>query len=65
MPRAIRERGIVEEDMREIARIIVAALGDGFESERAALLKRSGTLMDRYPLYPHLSAGHVGARSRL
>jgi hypothetical protein len=51
--------------MREIARIIVAALGDGFESERAALLKRSGTLMDRYPLYPHLSAGHVGARSRL
>jgi glycine hydroxymethyltransferase len=62
---ALTTRGLVEEDMREIARIIVAALGDGFESERAALLERSGTLMERYPLYPHLSAGHVGARNRL
>jgi glycine hydroxymethyltransferase len=62
---ALTTRGLVEEDMREIARIIVAALGDGFESERATLLERSGTLMERYPLYPHLSAGHVGARNRL
>ncbi|MDQ3842066.1 MAG: serine hydroxymethyltransferase, partial [Actinomycetota bacterium] len=62
---ALTTRGLVEEDMREIARIIVAALGDGFESERATLLERSGTLTERYPLYPHLSAGHVGARNRL
>jgi glycine hydroxymethyltransferase len=59
---ALTTRGMVEEDMREIARIIAAALGDGFESE---LLERSRALMERYPLYPHLSSSHVGARYRL
>jgi glycine hydroxymethyltransferase len=49
-------RGMVEEDMREIARIIAAALGDGFESERKSLVERSRALMERYPLYPQLSA---------
>jgi glycine hydroxymethyltransferase len=62
---ALTTRGLVEEDMRKIARIIAASLGDGFESEREALLERSRTLMERYPLYPHLSSGHVGARNRL
>ncbi len=62
---ALTTRGMVEEDMREIARIIAAALGDGFDSERGALLERSRALMERYPLYPHLSSGHVGARNRL
>jgi glycine hydroxymethyltransferase len=63
---ALTTRGMVEEDMREIARIIVAALlGDDFESERGPLMERSRGLMERYPLYPHLSAGHVGARNRL
>src|ERR671910_339272 len=59
---ALTTRGMVEEDMREIARIIAAALGDGFESE---LLERSRALMERYPLYPHLSSSHVGTRNRL
>jgi len=49
----------------EIGRIIAAALGGGFESEREALLERSRVLMERYPLYPHLSSDHVGARNRL
>ena len=62
---ALATRGLVEEDMHEIARIIVAALGDGFESEREALLERSRVLMERYPLYPHLSSGIGGARNRL
>jgi hypothetical protein len=48
----------------EIGRII-AALGGGFASEREALLERSRVLMERYPLYPHLSSDHVGARNRL
>jgi hypothetical protein len=48
----------------EIGRIIAAALGGGFESEREALLERSRVLMERYPLYPHLSSDHVGARNR-
>jgi glycine hydroxymethyltransferase len=63
---ALTTRGMVEEDMREIARIIVAALlGDDFESERGSLMERSRGLMERYPLYPHLSSGHVAARYRL
>jgi glycine hydroxymethyltransferase len=63
---ALTTRGMVEEDMREIARIIVAALlGDDFESERGPLMERSRGLMERYPLYPHLSSGHVGTRNRL
>jgi hypothetical protein len=49
----------------EIGRVIAAALGGGFESEREALLKRSRVLMERYPLYPHLSSDHVGACNRL
>jgi glycine hydroxymethyltransferase len=51
---ALTTRGFVEEDMREIGRIIAGALGDGFESEREGLLERSRVLMDKYPLYPHL-----------
>jgi glycine hydroxymethyltransferase len=63
---ALTTRGMVEEDMREIARIIVAALlSDDFESERGSLMERSRDLMERYPLYPHLSSGHVAARYRL
>ena len=52
---ALTTRGLVEEDMREIAKIIVAALGDGFEAEREELLERSRALTERDPLYPHLS----------
>jgi len=52
---ALTTRGLVEEDMREIAKIIVAALGDGFEAEREELLERSRALTQRYPLYPQLS----------
>ena len=52
---ALTTRGFVEEDMREIGRIITGALSDGFESEREGLLERSRALMDKYPLYPHLS----------
>jgi glycine hydroxymethyltransferase len=53
---ALTTRGFVEEDMREVARIIVAALGEEFESEREALLERSRALLERYPLYSQLSA---------
>src|SRR3712207_1518808 len=38
---ALTTRGMVGEDMREIARIIAAALGDDFESEREPLMQRS------------------------
>jgi glycine hydroxymethyltransferase len=53
---ALTTRGMGEEEMTEIAAVIVAALGNGFESERDALAKRSGALMDAFPLYPQLAS---------
>ncbi len=49
---ALTTRGLVEEDMREIGRIIAGALGGDFESEKEQLLDRSRALMEKYPLYP-------------
>jgi glycine hydroxymethyltransferase len=56
---ALTTRGLVEDDMREIARVIAAALSDGFVAEKDALLERTRALMERYPLYPQLSATPV------
>ena len=53
---ALTTRGMVEDDMREIADVICTALSDDFEAEKDALSERTRTLMDRYPLYPQLSA---------
>src|ERR671917_2854471 len=49
---ALTTRGLVEDDMREIAEVIAIALSDRFESERESLGERTRSLMDRYPLYP-------------
>jgi glycine hydroxymethyltransferase len=51
---ALTTRGMVEEDMREIAEVIAIALSDDFDSQKDALSERTKALMDRYPLYPHL-----------
>ena len=56
---ALTTRGLVEDDMREIAEVIAVALSDDFESSKDALKERSQALMDRYPLYPQLSAAAV------
>jgi len=56
---ALTTRGLVEDDMREIAAVIGATLGDDFESQKDALLERSKALMERYPLYPQLSTAPV------
>ena len=56
---ALTTRGLVEDDLQEIARVIVAALSDEFDSQKDSLLERSRTLMERYPLYPQLSAATV------
>jgi glycine hydroxymethyltransferase len=54
---ALTTRGMVEDDMREIGDVIVEALGPDYdESKRAELSDRTRVLMDRYPLYTHLSA---------
>ena len=43
-------RGFVEDDFREVGRVIVEALGEG--ADLAALAARSAALCDRHPLYP-------------
>jgi glycine hydroxymethyltransferase len=52
---ALTTRGLVEEDLREVAEVIATALSDDFDSQRDALSERTRVLMDRYPLYPELS----------
>ena len=56
---ALTTRGLVEDDMREIAEVIAGALAEDFDSQKGALLDRSKALMERYPLYPQLSAAAV------
>ncbi len=56
---ALTTRGLVEDDMREIAEVVTAALGDDFDAERDSLSERTRSLMERYPLYPQLSAAAV------
>jgi glycine hydroxymethyltransferase len=56
---ALTTRGLNQDDMREVARVIGAALSDRYEGERGELIERTRTLMARYPLYPELSAAPV------
>jgi glycine hydroxymethyltransferase len=51
---ALTTRGLLEDDMREIAAVIATALTGDFDAEQEALCERTKVLMDRYPLYPHL-----------
>jgi glycine hydroxymethyltransferase len=56
---ALTTRGLVEDDLREIAEVIAIALSDSFDAEREALAERTSSLMERYPLYAQLSAAPV------
>jgi glycine hydroxymethyltransferase len=56
---ALTTRGLVEDDMTEIASVIATALSDDFEAQRDGLSERTRALMERYPLYPQLSAATV------
>jgi glycine hydroxymethyltransferase len=53
---ALTTRGLVEEDMTEIARVIATALSDDFDAQKATLAERTRALMERYPLYSQLAA---------
>jgi glycine hydroxymethyltransferase len=53
---ALTTRGLIEEDMREIAEVIAIALSEDFESQKDALKDRTKGLMDRYPLYSQLAS---------
>jgi glycine hydroxymethyltransferase len=52
---ALTTRGLVEDDMTEIASVIATALSEDFEAQKNGLAERTRTLMDRYPLYPQLA----------
>jgi glycine hydroxymethyltransferase len=56
---ALTTRGLVEEDMIEIAGVIATALSDEFDAQKDSLGERTRALMDRYPLYPQLSPASV------
>jgi glycine hydroxymethyltransferase len=56
---ALTTRGLVEDDMAEIAAVIATALSGDFETEKEALGQRTKALMDRYPLYQDLAAAAV------
>jgi glycine hydroxymethyltransferase len=56
---ALTTRGLVEDDMREIAAVVAAALSDRFEDEKDSLAGRTKALMERYPLYPQLTPAAV------
>jgi glycine hydroxymethyltransferase len=53
---ALTTRGLVEDDMTEIAGVIATALSNDFEAQKATLAERTRALMERYPLYPQLAA---------
>ncbi|MFN8216409.1 MAG: serine hydroxymethyltransferase [Solirubrobacterales bacterium] len=56
---ALTTRGLLEEDLTEVAAVIAAALGPDFEAQKASLSERTAVLMDRYPLYPQLTPSAV------
>jgi glycine hydroxymethyltransferase len=56
---ALTTRGLVEDDLTEIAAVIATALGEDFESQKQSLAERTKVLMERYPLYPELAAAAV------
>jgi glycine hydroxymethyltransferase len=53
---ALTTRGLVEDDLTEIASVIATALSDDFETQKPALSERTRTLMERYPLYADLAS---------
>jgi glycine hydroxymethyltransferase len=56
---ALTTRGMVEDDMTEIAAVICTALSERFEAEKDALAERTRSLVDRHPLYSQLAATAV------
>jgi glycine hydroxymethyltransferase len=54
---ALTTRGMTEDDMTEIGQVIVETLSPNFDdAKRGGLAERTRALMERYPLYSHLSA---------
>ncbi len=57
---ALTTRGMGEDEMREIGRIIVAALRpEATDADLDGLRERSRALGERFPLYPRIAAGYA------
>src|SRR5438067_7201512 len=57
---ALATRGVQADDFHEVGQIIATALTPEFAARRGELTDRVGAIVDRYPLYEHLSApAHV------
>ncbi len=54
---ALTTRGLVEDDLREVGRVIATALGADFDRRRGELLDRSRAVMQAHPLYEQLGSG--------
>lgn len=52
---ALATRGLQADDFREVGQIIATALTPEFEARRGELAERVQAIVDRYPLYEHLS----------
>jgi glycine hydroxymethyltransferase len=52
---ALATRGLGGDDFTEVGRIIAATLQPGFEERRGELAERVTAIVERYPLYAHLS----------
>ncbi len=53
---ALATRGLQTEDFAEVGQIMATALTPEFEARKGELAERVGTIVERYPLYEHLSA---------
>ncbi len=53
---ALATRGLGEEDFVEVGRIIAAALAPDFAAHHGELTERVNAIVERHPLYEHLSA---------
>jgi glycine hydroxymethyltransferase len=53
---ALATRGLQVDDFVEIGQIIASALTPAFDERRADLRERVAAIVDRYPLYEHLTA---------
>jgi glycine hydroxymethyltransferase len=53
---ALATRGLGVDDLREVGRILGAALQPGFEARRAELADQVAAIADRFPLYEQLAA---------
>jgi glycine hydroxymethyltransferase len=54
---ALATRGLQTDDFHEVGRIMATALTPEYEARKAELNERVQAIVERYPLYEHLSAG--------